>query len=275
MNCLNEECNAVIPAHSRYCVVCGNDAGYPNVRAASQVSEIDALQDRVESARKYAMSVGAEHVLNSFCDAVRNSKAVITLPLGRLNKLVSSDNSLYESFYQSVDADSRLPEDNEWDRLREPVDALVFPYYYKQIRFGALTLDGKGVRKFGDLSIVLKDTSIRSRTTLFEKDTIEFVKSNIQEGISIPPGHRAVWETRDRLATAKIATNILASTKEESFPALLLDGDDYIEVHIFGPIHRRAIEKLTGKRPKSKADRLIYRSIERKVKEIDVEVEVN
>ena len=213
--------------------------------------------------------------MDSFCDAVRNSKAVISLTIGRLNKLVSSDNSLYETFYQSVDADSRLPEDNEWDRLRQSVDALVFPYYYDQIRFGALTLDGLGVRKYGDLSIVLKDISIRSRATLFEKDTIEFVKSNIQTGISIPPGHRAVWETRDRLAAAKIATNILASTKEASFPALLLDGDDYIEVHIFGPIHRRAIEKLTGKRPKPKADRLIFRSIERKMKEIGVEVEAN
>ena len=106
MNCLNGECSAEVPAHVRNCVVCGTDAGCPNVRS---------------------------------------SKAVVSLPLSRVNELVSSDNSLYCTYYQGVDADSRLPESNEWDSVRQSVDALVFPYYFKEIRFGALTLDGRRI----------------------------------------------------------------------------------------------------------------------------------
>ena len=274
MNCPNGECSAEVPAHKRNCVVCGTDAGCPNVRVASEFIEVRALALRFEQARTNAKSVGSEQVFSEFCNAVRSSKAVVSLPLSRINELVSSDNSLYGTFYQGVDADSRLPESNEWDSIRQSVDALVFPHYFKEIRFGALTLDGLGVAKYGDLSIVLRDVAIRNRTSVFEENTIEFVRKHVPKGSAVPPGYRAVWDSRERLAAAKIAPRILSSTKKEEFPALLLDGDDFIEVHIFGPIHRRAIEKLTGKRPRQRTDRVLLKSIKRKVEEVGAEVEV-
>ena len=236
--------------------------------------EVRALDLRFEQARTNTKSVGAEKVFSEFCNAVRSSKAVVSLPLRRIHQLVSSDNSLYETFYQSVEADSRLPEINEWDSIRQSVDALVFPHYFKEIRFGALTLDGLGVAKYGGLSIVLRDVAIRNRTSVFEENTIEFVKKHVPQGSAIPAGYRAVWDARDRLAAAKIAPEFCSSTKKEDFPSLLLDGDDFIEVHIFGPIHRRAIEKLTGKRPRHKSDRVLLKSIERKVKEVSAQVKI-
>lgn len=274
MNCPNSECSAEVPAHERNCVVCGTDAGCPNVRAALEVIEVKSLTVRVEEAQKYAKSVGAERVLSEFCDAVRSAKAVVSLPVSRVNELVSSDNALYGTFYQCVDADSRLPESNEWDSLRQSVDALVFPYYFKEIRFGALTLDGRGVAKYGGLSMLLRDAAIRNRATVFEENTVTFVNKRVHRGDAIPTGYRAVWDSRDRLAAAKIGPKIVSSTTKEEFPALLLDGDDFIEVHIFGPIHRKAIEKLTGKRPRQRTDRVLLKSIERKVKELGAEFEV-
>ena len=275
MNCPNSDCSAEIPAHVRFCVVCGTDVGCPNVRAASDVEEVQALDERVEKAHAHAKSVGAGEVLESFFKAVKSSKAVVSLPLGRIKELVTSDNSLYGTFYQGVEADMRLPEGNEWDSIRQSVDALVFPYYFEEIRFGALTLDGIGVSKYGNLSIVLIDSAIRNRSTVFEENTIEFVRSHKLIGDVIPPGYRAVWDSRDKLATAKLAKKIRSSTTNEEFPKLLLDGDDYIEVHIYGPIHRRAIEKLTGTRPTNRYDRVIFESIEHKMREVDAEVEVN
>ena len=100
------------------------------------------------------------------------------------------------------------------------------------------------------------------------------MRKHVPKGSAVPPGYRAVWDSRERLAAAKIAPRILSSTKKEEFPALLLDGDDFIEVHIFGPIHRRAIEKLTGKRPRQRTDRVLLKSIKRKVEEVGAEVEV-
>ena len=274
MNCPNDECSAEVPPHKRNCVVCGADAGCPNVRAASEFIEVRALAFRFERARTHAKSVGAEQLFSEFCNAVRSSKAVVSLPLSRINELVSSDNSLYETFYQGVEADRRLPEINEWDSIRQSVDALVFPHYFKEIRFGALTLDGRGVAKYGGLSIVLRDVAIRNRTSVFEENTIEFVKRHVAKGSAIPAGYRAVWDARHRLAAAKIAPEFCSSTKKEDFPSLLLDGDDFVEVHIFGPIHRRAIERLTGKRPKQRSDRVLLKSIERKVKEVGAQVKI-
>lgn len=274
MNCPNDECSAEVPPHKRNCVVCGADAGCPNVRAASEFVEVRALALRFEQARNNAKSVGAEQVFSEFCYAVRSSKAVVSLPLSRINELVSSDNSLYGTFYQGVEADSRLPEINEWDSIRQSVDALVFPHYFKEIRFGALTIDGLGVAKYGGHSIVLRDVAIRDRTSVFEENTIEFVKKHVPKGCALPAGYRAVWDARDRLAAAKVAPEFCSSTKKEDFPSLLLDGDDFVEVHIFGPIHRRAIEKLTGKRPKQRNDRVLLKSIERKLKEVGAQVKI-
>lgn len=276
MNCPNNDCSAEVPAHVRNCVVCDTDVGCPNVRAASDVEEVQALDERFNKAYAYAKSVGAGEVLESFCEAVQSSKAVISLPVSRINELVASDNSLYGTFYQGVEADMRLPEGNEWDTIRQSVDALVFPYYFEEIRFAALTLDGIGVGKFGGLSIVLKDVAVRNRSTVFEENTVVFVrKQNLnlfREGI--PPGYRAVWDSRDKLATTKLSRRIRSSTTDEEYPSLLLDGDDFIEVHIYGPIHRGAIEKLTGTRPTNRYDRVIFKSIENKMREIDAEVEV-
>ena len=275
MNCPNIDCSEEVPAHVRNCVVCGTDVGCPNVRAASEFEEVQALDERILKANAHAISVGAREVLESFCEAVNSSKAVVSLPLGKLNELVASDNSLYRTFYQDVAADMRLPEGNEWDSIRQSVDALVFPLYFEEIRFGALTLDGIGVSKYGKLSIVLKDAAIRNRSTVFEENTIEFVRSHELIGDVIPPGFRAVWESRGKLATAKLAPRVSSSTSSEEFSSLLLDDDDFIEVHIYGPIHRRAIEKLTGTRPTNKYDRAIFKSIKHKMREVDAEVEVN
>jgi len=51
MKCLN--CHEEIPDHVRSCVVCGTDAGYPNVRAALRNEEVSALKLRVKEAEEW------------------------------------------------------------------------------------------------------------------------------------------------------------------------------------------------------------------------------
>ena len=276
MRCPNHDCAADVPEHERHCVVCDSDAGYPNVRAASQPEELAALQDRADEARVYAESEGIGQVLDEFREAAGGAKAVVAMPVAKLSELVSSDNALYRSFYKDIEAGNRIPESNEWDPIRQSADALLFPHYHPELKFGALALDGLGVAHFGGVSVTLRDGMIRERASVFEENTVDFVrKHRIVVGDPLPKGYRAKWESRGELAAAKLARKIVNSMTRDEFPNLLRDGGDFVEVHVYGPIHRRAIERLTGSRPTRREDRVLLRSIKRKMEEIGASFEIN
>lgn len=277
MKCHN--CQEEIPAHVRSCVVCGADVGYPNVRAASTSEEDSALELRVKEAKEYADSQGCANILKSFRDGISQSSAVLCCSLGKVNELLSSDNSLHQTFYQAIGSEGRLPEDNEWDKIRQPVDTLLFPYYYKEIHFGALSIDRRGVPSYGGYCMALKNISIKDRATVFEENSILFVKRHrIVAGDPVLLGYRAIWAKRDSLAVAKLGRRLTPKTKPTEFSKLLVSADatdaDFIEVHIYGMIHRRAIEHLSGHQPKQKADRVLLKSALNKLKQIGASSEI-
>ena len=83
------------------------------------------------------------------------------------------------------------------------------------------------------------------------------------------------------LAKAKLHSSIDSGTKADQFARILLNpkgpgtGDpDYIEVHIFDGIHRRAIDRVIGPKPKNSADRSILRSVEKALAEVGAELEI-
>lgn len=280
VRCKNPECGEGVPSHYRSCPVCCFDAGFPNVRAASTSSEKEALTARYDLARTAATSSQTEAKLDALQQACSKSAAVLCRPIGKVHELVQSDNELYASFYQLVEAWSRIPEDNEWDKVRSPVDSLFFPFYYDEIRFAALSLNGQGADGYGGLSMVLQDKAIKARATAFEENTIVFCnRHKVLATGPIPPGYRSTWEERGMLACAKLQSRIDPNTKEEDFPSIILPPTesttaDFIEVHIYGPIHRRAVAKVTGKKPKRQADKVLLQSIKTKFKEINVPVEM-
>lgn len=279
MRCPNPECGEEVPDHVRHCVVCGTDAKVPNVRAANRVSEVGALEQRVSASESEAQLRGCDAVVKDFRRTVANSAAVVCRSLGKVNELLSSDNQLFATFYQGVNGDSRLPEDNEWDRIRQSVDSLLFPYYFEELRFAVLSIDGTGVTGYGEYCIVLKDIAIKTRTTVFEENTVLFIRRHrVVAGDSLPLGYRATWENRDSLAVAKLAKKLTPSTVPSEYQSILIpstatDGD-FIEVHIYGSIHRKAVKHLSGPEPHKKADKVIFRSVIRKLKEIGATWEV-
>ena len=200
--------------------------------------------------------------------------AVLCRPFGVVQKLVSTDNELYATFYGLINGESRLPENNKYDTGRRSVDSTLFPHYEEHIRFAALSLDGKGLTDYGSCCLVLKDSSIANRATVFEENSFTFCqKFRVVVGEKIPAGYRATWSNRYNLAVAKLGNELTATTSESDFPKYLLgknskDGSDFIEVHIFGPIHRRAIDCLIVTKPKNREDRVLLRSIEKKLGEI-------
>src|SRR4051812_32441688 len=98
MKCPN--CGEDVRAQERNCSSCGQDCGYPNVRAAEQVEEVRALEIRVRTAEAAAAARGCADVPALFRDAVKSSEAVLCRRLGIAKNLIFSDNELYASFYQ-------------------------------------------------------------------------------------------------------------------------------------------------------------------------------
>jgi len=277
MKCQN--CQEEVPEHVRNCVVCGTDVGYPNVRAAMRPEEVDALERRLNEAEDDAGSRGCKAILQAFRDVISQSEAVICYPLGKLNEFVSSDQQLYQTFYNAIGSEGRLPEDNEWDKIRAPVDSLLFPYYHEHIRFGSLSIDRTGISGYG-YGMVLKEIAIKDRATVFEENTILFIKKHrIVAGDPIPLGYRASWIKRSLLAIAKLGKRLIPQMTKADFSSLLASSHDrnadFIEVHIYGPIHRRAIGHLSGPQPRRKADKVLLKSIIRKLRDIGVTVEIS
>ncbi len=278
MICKN--CNNEVPAHVERCVVCGVDVGFPNVRAAEEPNEEAALQERVASALKAAAARGAEEVVKSFGAAVKRSQAVLARPLGDLDAFAKSTNALYVSFHSQVRAGARMPEDNDWDKGRAAAESTINPLYFEKINCTALSLDGFGVLWWGEYSMAFKELHIASRATVFEENPFLFCgRHRVIAGRRPPLGYRATWENRDQLAVAKLASKIESVTEKSQFPPILLNegtsrGDaDFVECHIYGPLHPTSIERVIGPRPKKGPDLIIWKSVSNSLRKVGVIVE--
>lgn len=268
MNCPNKRCNHPVPDHSRNCIVCGEDAGFPNVRAAQAPNEVQALRKRVADRQKAAEAIPTKaQQLRQFMVAATSSVAVLAINSSTALRIVKDENQLYNTFYKQTRAKQRLPESNEADLLRTATDSRMFPHYHEEIAFAALSLDGLGAEEYGEWSFQLSNVSIQSRATVFERNSLHFLRDNpkILAGAPIPAGLRARWRNRGSLAVAKFAGDLKPSTKRADFPEIFrkrqANDTDFIEVHIYGQIHRIAIEQATLRIPTNKTDKAIGKSV--------------
>jgi hypothetical protein len=244
-------CSGNVPEHSRLCPNCNCDVGFPNVRAAKRPQELAALELRWKKAHEFAEEKGKEPLLSSFEAAVQTSNAVLCRSLEIANRIVSSDTIFFGTFWLEVEAGIRSPEDNVFDRARRAVDATFFPYYEKEIRFAALSLDGRGPEAYGNCSIVLKDDNIAHRASVCDENTLVFCRRrSVVVGNAPPCGFRATWDDRCRLAGAKLHGSLNDGMTTKDFPAILLrqakatDDVEFIEVHIYGSLNRHAIKHV-------------------------------
>lgn len=274
-------CGQSVPPNLRYCPACGADAGFPNVRLASDPEEKKALAKRVGEAEVSTDARKCRTDLEAFAKSVARSKVVIARSLLAIHELVSSDNNLYVSYYKQIQSGSRVPEKNAWDKGRTAADSTVSPHFHEDIVYGALSLDGVGLKSFGPYSIVLREPMIELRSTVFEENPFIFCKRHkIHAGQLAPPGYRAVWSERHSLAKAKLHPKIVSELKPADFSGLLLanagreNDDDFIEVHIYGQVHRAAIERIIGPRPSDRRQLAIWRAVEGKLKQIGAVMDV-
>lgn len=249
-----EYCGHAIPASADRCPHCGRPGLFPNVRMAELPAEVDALKTRYQAARAAAATKSNGGALADFETAVLGAGVSIARPLTELLRLASSENELYASYYQLIEAGVRLPKGDKWDSLRGVADSALFPGYRQQIKFAALTLDDQGLSNYGECSIFFKESMIAHRASMFEENSVLFVirkDVSMKDASNLPMGFRASWAERASLCVAKLADRLTSSTTRDQFPAVLMkqgdtsDDDEFVEVHIFGPLTVRSIERVT------------------------------
>jgi hypothetical protein len=274
-------CQTDVSPHLDRCVNCQKDVGFPNVRAAWRQSERDALSRTYVEAKQRSAAQGNASVVDKLETALEQSEAVICKPWGVINTLLSRDSRLLQTFHQEIEAEGRLPESNDFDRERAGVDATFFPLYHDRIRFAALSIDGKGSTAYGCGCLVLKEMSISERATVFIENTIAFVRRTKHPAGQPPPqGLTAVWPDRAKLGIAKLADHVYAGMSAEDLATLVLrqtgttDGDDFLEVHVFGPIHRSSVSRVGGKIPRQRADRVMVLQLQRDLQAAGVRIEI-
>jgi hypothetical protein len=232
------------------------------VYAAQDGDEADALEARYQDALRTAQTRGAAALrpVESFEAEMPNTRAVIARSPEELQRLITSDREGYASYYELVAAGVRFPSGNKWDNLRPLADDALFPYYKEKIRFAALTLDGRGLPDFGDYFLVLRTEMIAHRASVYEENSVLFFskhfRRDLDDGPRLPRGRRATWGERAKLCVAKLAERIDAATPPGAYSAILLrpgstsEDDDFVEVHVWGPMTIRTVERVIPNKPK-------------------------
>ena len=274
------DCSNDFSTSAERCPHCGRPGLFPNVHAAEQSGDRDALSKRYDSAVSEATARGAERSLHSFEAALASSQAVIARSATDLFRLATSDNEIYGTYYSLLGAGLRLPLGTKWDIVRGVVDSALFPNYKEQVRFAALSLDGVGLSSYGEFSIGLRADMIAHRATVFHENSILFMKHQrirIAEADSLPKGYRAVWSERGKLCVAKLSPRIDDSTHPQEYSALLLqqgvtsEEDEFVEVHIWGPMTIRTIEQVTLTNPRL-VKRVTIKAIKAKLMKVKVRI---
>jgi len=239
------------------------------------------LDKRYQSALAEAAGRGVTASLGDFESAIADSQAVITRPAGEVLRLATSDKEVYATYYQLIDGGLKLPAGDKWDVLRGLADKALFSGYEKDVRFAALSLSGIGLSNYGECSLVLRNEMIAHRASVFEENSTMFMKTHdikLWDAVELPQGYRATWDEREKLCVAKLSGKIDATTKSGQYSGLLLqqgatgEDDEFIEVHIWGPITVRTIERVTFTPSKRSGRAVVLNNLKAKLKEADVKV---
>ena len=92
----------------------------------------------------------------------------------------------------------------------------------------------------------------------------------------MPKGYRATWSERAKLCIAKLYSKIDSATTPDKYSRILLQAgasseeDDFIEVHIFGPMTVLTMERIIEIAPSKRAT--ITRALKSKLAKHNVQV---
>lgn len=248
-NC--NHCGFIIPSAANCCPHCGLPMLFPNVRAAELGEEVKSLDARYAASISDAQLRNAEKAVRDFEEHVARSEAVVAMPILEALRLANSEYEGHVTYYQRLESGARLLNDDAWDRPRHVADDILFMEYRKDIHFGALTLNERGVRSYGECFVVLHTHMIEHRSSIFHTNSGKFVrdrKIDLTASPTLPWGFKSNWSRRGILSVPKLAHRIHNGTLSTEYPDILLQNgttsadDDFIEVHTYGSFTIRTIK---------------------------------
>ena len=235
------------------CPTCGTYLGPPNVRATGKREEREALEARYLAALEQSKIDGCESEVVDFDESMRKTSAVVNVDLDFLYTFITNEKALYTTYELGVEGQARIPAQPEDDSDRRTVGAIIFSKNAKEMRYAALSLDGAGLKSYGPYALRFKEITIAGRATLLEENSYSFVsKHNVKSLREIPPGYRALWDERNKLAVAKLSGKVSAGTTEAEHSKILMADtgdratDEFIEIHIYGRFNIDSIESVRG-----------------------------
>jgi hypothetical protein len=275
---LCQDCREPVPLPATSCPHCGRPSLFPNVRAAQASEERAALAERYRIAVESAATRGCADVMQAFETMAGSSRAVIARPLREAERLASSDQQLYSTYYKLIEAEVQLPSGDRWDKLRQQADVSLFGMENaKQIRFAALSLEDAAPATYGECCLVLREDRIAHRASLFEGNSAIFMA---KKRYDVVPGFRAAWEERAMLCVAKLAEQLRVDTPASGFPGLLMhsgatsEDDQFVEVHIWGSMTRRTLQKVRIFSLPREASKARLKALRDRLAEVGVPLEV-
>lgn len=248
-----QSCTNEFDMPAERCPHCAEACPFANVWAASRAEDVAALERRYQAALDDAKLRGCDAVAQDLATALDGAKVVIARHIHDVERLGFSDSECYATFHQALDGGLRVPDGDEWNALRHAADEALFPRYKKEIRSAALTLDDLGPLGYGAWSITLRTPMIERRASVFEENSLIFIKARkvtIDGADAMFRGYRASWSDRIKLCIAKLAGALSPATKPGDFAGLLLrqvhgtGTEEFVEVHIWGSLTMRAAEKI-------------------------------
>ncbi len=245
------DCGNLVPLDWKTCPHCARPQLFPNVRLASHVTEREILKQRYQAAAADAQTRGCSAQLVEFETACQSSSAVFRCELLRLQAEIASGTDVYKLFRDIERLRLRYEKstDRDWPALRTKAerDLLGNDEHLGNVHYASISLNGEGVKSYGDTTVKLRENMIAHRSTCVEGNSADlFAKHGNLVKIL-----RSTWDERGKLCVAKAASNVNATSKTDDFPNLILQNrppsndDDFVEVIIFGTMTAGTFDSVT------------------------------
>jgi hypothetical protein len=199
--------------------------------------------------------------------------------LQKLFRAVCTGTEIIETYHdlERLRLQSADPGKFDWAKLRPQAEIELFGTHkhLDKIHYACLSIDGNGLRSYGECTVQLAEQMIAHRTSCFEGNTAIIYKNSGDFENFI----RCEWLDRNKICTAVLAGLLDKDTKEGDFLKILLEvgakpeEDRFIELHIFGPMTAKTIEsiQIDGSNY-SRRDRTLLKAIREKLADTPITV---
>jgi hypothetical protein len=241
-------CRRLLQSNEMHCPKCGSFDDFPNVKLAR--AEHSQLCSRAKSARESARAAGADVLLDELEVLAASTRAVLNMSASFAHLLLASDDTLYSSYRRLVGT-ARRPAQPQNDRDRVTVEGKLYGSSGGEVVYAALAAGPHGLISYDPISVTLTEQAVMTRSSLLEENSYSFAKRHDLRVLGpMPTGYLATWDNRAELVIAKLGSTLTAGLEPTPLADWILrsDGDretdEFIEVHIWGGVHRDGVEGM-------------------------------